>query len=227
MSIITIVLGLLPGFAWLFFFLQEDAHQEPKRLILKTFLAGAAGAAFALIIQIFLNSTFGLLKFQSFIFLSFVILAFVEEAIKFLAAYWSIHKNPAFDEPVDAMIYMVVAALGFATVENLGAVSGGGSGGQLALLSNAFTTSTLRFVGATLLHALTSALVGYFWAIGIRKFMSKKYILYGLAFATLLHGFFNYLIISFEGSVIYSILFLIVIAFFVLGDFEKLKGRII
>ena len=224
MNLLTIILGLLPGFAWLFFFLQEDQHPEPKRLILKTFLAGAAGGSFALAAPILLHSAFGLLQFQQLIFLSFIVLALVEEIIKFFAAYFVVRKNPAFDEPVDAMIYMVVAALGFATVENLGAVSGGGGSGQFALLSNALTTTTLRFVGATLLHALTSALVGYWWAIGIRRFMAKKYIIYGLAAATLLHGIFNYLIISF-GSIIYAIAFLIVAAFFVLADFEKLKGK--
>ena len=221
---ITIILGLLPGFVWLLFFLQEDMHPEPKRLIAKTFFAGALGAIAALAVQIFLHSTLGLLALQSFIFLSFFTLALVEEAAKFLAAYFTIRKNPVFDEPVDAMIYMVAAALGFATVENLGAISGEG-GGQLAILASAFATTTLRFVGATLLHALTSAIAGYWWAIGIRNFADKKYIVYGIAVATLLHAIFNYLIITFGGNVIYSIVFLIIVAFFVLGDFEKLKRR--
>lgn len=224
MNLITIILGLLPGFVWLFFFLQEDEHPEPKRLIVKTFLAGAAGAFLALGVEIILNSAFGLLQFQKLVFLSFVVLAFVEEVIKFLAAYFVVHKNPAFDEPVDAMIYMVVAALGFATAENLGAINSGGGGGQFALLSNAFTTSTLRFVGATLLHVLASALVGYWWAIGIRRFIAKKFIIYGLGAATFLHGIFNYLIISF-GNIMYATAFLIAAAFFILADFEELKRK--
>lgn len=223
MSILTILLGLLPGFAWLFFYLQEDLHPEPKRLLAKTFLAGMAAAGAALLVEMFLNINFKILEFKNFVFLSFALLALVEETAKFAAAYWTVRKSSAFDEPVDAMIYMVVAALGFATVENLGAISGGG-GGQFALLGNAFTITTMRFVGATLLHTLTSAILGYWWAIGVRKFLVKKYVVYGLLIVAFLHGIFNYLIISF-GNVIYSVVFIIIVAFFVLADFEELKGK--
>lgn len=223
MSIIIIVLALIPGFAWLFFYLQEDLHPEPKRLIAKTFIMGMVAAIFALAIEIILNTSFGIISVGQLAFLTLLGLAAIEEFFKFGAAYLSVHKNPAFDEPVDAMIYMVVAALGFATVENLGAI-GGGTSSQTAILSNAFTTTSLRFVGATLLHSLTSATLGYYWALGIRQFKAKKYILAGFLLAALLHGMFNYLIISY-GSVIYSVMFLVVIGFFVLGGFERLKRK--
>ena len=224
MNLLSVALGLLPGFVWLLFYLQEDLHPEPKGLPLKTFLAGMAGAFFTLAIQILLNAMLGILQFRQFVFISFLLLAFVEEISKFLAAYLSIHKNKEFDEPVDAMIYMVVAALGFATVENLGAISSSGQTTTLALLSSIFTVTVLRFVGATLLHTLSSAIVGYYWARGIRNFMSKKYIFWGLAIATLLHGTFNYLILNF-GNVVYSVIFITVIGFYVLADFEELKNK--
>ena len=224
MNLLSVALGLLPGFVWLLFYLQEDLHPEPKGLLLKTFLAGMAGAFFTLAIQILLNAMLGILQFRQFVFISFLLLAFVEEISKFLAAYLSIHKNKEFDEPVDAMIYMVVAALGFATVENLGAISSSGQTTTLALLSSIFTVTVLRFVGATLLHTLSSAIVGYYWARGIRNFMSKKYIFWGLAIATLLHGTFNYLILNF-GNVVYSVIFITVIGFYVLADFEELKNK--
>jgi hypothetical protein len=41
-------------------------------------------------------------------------------------------------------------------------------------------------------------------------------------FATVLHGTFNYLVLSF-GEKGLSIIFLAIVAFFVLGDFEELK----
>lgn len=225
MTILAIILGFLPGLAWLFFYLQEDIHPEPKKLIFLTFIMGAVSAVFALGVEISLKPALGGIGMEKLTLSSLVVLALIEELLKFGAAYFSVHKNPAFDEPVDAMIYMVIAALGFATVENLGAVTSG-SPSQTAILSDAFTTTSLRFVGATLLHSLTSALIGYYWALGIREFKTKKYILFGLLLASGLHSVFNYLIIAY-GNVLYTAVFLVLVGFFVLNDFEKLKRRII
>jgi RsiW-degrading membrane proteinase PrsW (M82 family) len=142
--------------------------------------------------------------------------------MKFGAAYFSVGKSPVLDEPVDRMIYLVVAALGFATLENIGAIS------KLplnaSLLTNAFQTDSLRFVGATLLHSLTSAIVGYHWALGIARKKVVKNVLIGFLFAAVLHAFFNYLILNY-GSIVYTILLLVVVGFFVLNDFEKLKVK--
>ena len=225
MNILTIILSLIPGFAWLFFYLREDPHPEPKRLIVFTFVVGMAFAFLALAIEVVMNSAlhgFGVEKLTIF---SLLCLALIEEFLKFWAAYWSIGKSPEFNEPVDAMIYMVVAALGFATVENLGAI-GGIKSAETAILSSVFVTTSLRFVGATLLHSLASAVFGYYWALGIREFKAKRYIFIGIIVATLLHAFFNYLIINY-GNLAYSVVFLAIVGFFVLSDFEKLKRRVI
>ena len=224
MAILGILLGLLPGFAWLFFYLQEDLHPEPKSLIALTFLTGMASALFVLPIQIYLNDQFGNMGILPFSIFAITAFAFVEELFKFGAAYLCVRKNPAFDEPVDAMIYMIVAALGFATVENVGAV--GSHGSQTALVSDIFELASLRFIGATLLHSLTAGAIGYFWALSIRDFGMKRLIAYGLALATLLHVAFNYLILSY-GSTMYAAVFLLLIGFFVLHDFEMLKKKTI
>ena len=191
MTILIIILGLLPGFAWLFFYLQEDLHPEPKRLIALVFLAGAASAIFALIVQLFITCgiTYHFTDCQEklrinaeltpFLILAF---AFIEEISKFGAAYFSIHKSKFFDEPIDAMVYMAVAALGFATIENLAALSGGGN--QAGILNAVFEIASFRFVGTTLLHTFTSSLLGYYWALSIRNFRSKKFIVAGVILAT-------------------------------------------
>ena len=120
------------------------------------------------------------------------------------------------------MIYMVVAALGFATVENIGAVHATPEG--LTLLGNIFETISFRFVGATLLHVLASALVGFYWAKSIRGFGARSILLRGIVFATILHSFFNYLILSY-GNIAYAIIAVVIVGFFMLNDFEKLRTR--
>ncbi|MBI4094348.1 MAG: hypothetical protein HY436_00915, partial [Candidatus Liptonbacteria bacterium] len=80
------------------------------------------------------------------------------------------------------------------------------------------------FIGATLLHALASAIVGYYWAVSIRDFGMRKPLLTGLALATALHAAFNLLIIHF-GTMAYPVLLLVIAGFFIVNDFEKLRRR--
>jgi len=235
MTVLAIVLGLLPGLAWLYFYLKEDCHPEPKRLIALTFFGGALVTVFAFVLQKF----FGCFAFdycggllEDFVLARaglvgiglLIFLALVEEVLKFGAAYMIVHKSEFFDEPIDAMIYMVVAALGFATVENLGVVGAYFSDSSSVEFGTVAGTISLRFVGATLLHALSSGLVGYYWAKTIRELGLKRFLFLGLTLATILHAIFNYVIITNEG-VGYSIILLVTVGFFILNDFEKLKDR--
>lgn len=231
---LSIALAFLPSFAWLFFYLREESHPEPKPLIAMTFVMGFIFAFLALIVQLFMNCGVagGFRSCESSLNsavrltpILVIIFAFVEELFKFLAAYLVVHKNPAFNEPVDAMIYMVVAALGFGALENFGVLSSGSSN-QTSLLTDIFHLTSLRFVGATLLHSLTSAVAGYYWALEIREFFRTRLIAWGILIATFLHVIFNYLIISY-GNLIYAVAFLMIVAFFVIVDFEKLRSRAI
>lgn len=213
----------MPSLAWLFFFLKEDVHPEPKRLIIYTFSVGALITVPALIIQIVFQN-----YLSTFIevILIVVVLAFIEELSKFLAAYLAIHKNSAFDEPVDAMIYMITAALGFAAVENLFILSNVLTAATFTSLSQAASVLLLRSVGATLLHVLASGLLGFYWARGKLETRVAPFLVKGVIIATLVHAIFNYLILKFESSnLLYAGVFLIVASFFVLQDFEKLKTK--
>ncbi len=222
--IFAIILGLIPSFAWLIFFLREDAHPEPKKMIIKVFLAGALISLLTAIFQIYFQKILNVFNFVQYTVVSFLILATIEEAFKFLAAYASAGGSKYFDEPMDAMIYMVTASLGFAAAENifvvLDAIFNNG-----AAIQGIFGIIVFRFVGATLLHALSSSIVGYFWAKGIILVVHRpQFIIYGLLMASLLHGIFNYLILLFNAALIYPTVFLIIIALFVFWDFEKLKS---
>lgn len=214
MNYLPLILGLLPSFAWLIFYLEEDPHPEPKKLVFEAFLAGAVSTFIVLGAQTFFNSWAIDRGIATHTFLSFLFLAGIEEFFKFGAAWIVISKNrDNFDEPVDAMIYLIVVALGFAAVENMAAAF---NAGELA-----FETTTLRFIGATLLHTLSSGLLGYYWALSLIR-INKKILLFGFILATLLHTIFNYLIIKYEPAIVPTT-FLIIFAIFILYDFEKLK----
>jgi hypothetical protein len=68
--------------------------------------------------------------------------------------------------------------------------------------------------------------VGYHWALGVLRHKVAPYLMAGLAIATVLHAFFNLLILDY-GSVAYALIFLALLGFFVLNDFEKLKITIV
>ncbi len=221
--ILTLVFACAPSIVWLLFFLREDTCPEPKRLILYTFGAGAFVSLFVLVIQyIFQQSVLGL---GGNVLVMIAGLALIEELFKFFSARWAVEHDRAFDEPIDAMIYMIVAALGFATIENLFVLGNSFSIVSTESLSVVGTTLLLRFIGATLLHTVSSALVGFYWAKG--KLLQKKtrYILFGIFLGTLVHGIFNYLIEYFQDKnlLVYPSMFLVFILFFIFIDFEKLK----
>lgn len=226
-TFLALGLGLLPSIVWLVFFLQEDRlRPEPRKLIVSVFLAGAVIIIPAFLLQLFFNKYAGsLIGVKEYTFISFIILGGIEEVLKFSAAYFTIRKKKEFDEPIDAMIYMITAALGFAAVEDISsALSGINQIGETSTIS----AITLRFVGATLLHALSSGTIGYFWgkAMAVRKHQYLKLIGGGLLLAILLHAIFNYLILK-TGPTGWAILFLVFVAFFIFQDFEKLKHKTI
>lgn len=214
MNYLPLILGLLPSFAWLIFYLEEDPHPEPKPLIFETFLAGGLITLVALGAQTIFNDWAGYYGLPQYGLIAFFFLSAIEEVFKFIAATFVTDKHKKdFDEPVDAMIYLIVAALGFAAIENVAAAQ--------KAQEIAFETTTLRFIGATLLHTLSSGLLGFYWARSIIE--NRRALLFaGFALATLLHTVFNYLILVYEPAVIPTT-FLMVAALFILYDFEKLK----
>jgi RsiW-degrading membrane proteinase PrsW (M82 family) len=83
----------------------------------------------------------------------------------------------------------------------------------------------MRVVGATMLHALASGVVGYFWAKGVFRGALYRQLAIGIVLATGIHVVFNYLVVVYQEKdlLIYPALFLTAILFFVLTDFEILR----
>jgi RsiW-degrading membrane proteinase PrsW (M82 family) len=229
-NIILVTLGLTPSLFWLYFFARKDCHPEPKNLIAQTFLMGIIISPVAIILQysftqfasLFAGLDQSITQNTSYFF---VWAAVVEEAIKFYAVRMLILRNPEFNEPVDAMIYMITAGLGFAAMENILVMFRVFPDGTQATLA----TWALRFTGATLLHALSSGLLGYFLAMSwFFQNHKKKLIFIGLIMATIFHFTFNTLLSSFDNRVTalaYSTALLLVMAFLVSVLFDKIKER--
>ncbi len=224
MALIPLIIGLVPSFVWLYFFIREDErHPEPKRLILYAFIAGGLSTFFVVGPQALLQSVFPKIGLEIYSPVSLFILGAIEELFKFLAIYIVIAWRKDFDEPVDAMIYMIVAALGFAAVENVASVFKVGD--PMLGSPSSIDVASLRFVGATLLHVLASAIVGYYWGLSmVRHGNLSTQIVEGIGVATLLHAVFNSLILIYGPETFVATLVLVAASFFILNDFEILKS---
>ncbi|HEY5383095.1 MAG TPA: PrsW family glutamic-type intramembrane protease, partial [Candidatus Paceibacterota bacterium] len=112
-------------------------------------------------------------------------------------------RSYVFDEPLDAVIYMVTAALGFAAVENALFLFGSLQQGAL----HGVVTGDLRFIGATLLHTLSSSLIGISLALSFYKSsgLRRLYALGGVILATALHTLFNFFILGQGGDATFFI----------------------
>lgn len=153
----------------------------------------------------------------------FIGVAFIEELLKYLIVQGHVLKHYEFDEPLDAIIYMIVAALGFAAVENILILL---QLGPAVLWDKAIEISVFRFIGATFLHTLSSGLIGYFLALAIfEKGKKVKLLISGIAIATLLHGLYNFSIMKAEGNFKVFAPFLIIVALVLSVSFAFNKLR--
>lgn len=222
-ALIALAGGVLSALVWLWFWLREDPHPEPRKILLLTFLFGSITVPAALLLEEFVfnfGRSFGFWP-QTPTFMLLLIWAAIEEVLKYLAAYWAAFRRKYFDEPIDAPIYLITAALGFAALENVFMLSNFFQSEPLSGIAAA----NLRFVGATLLHIIASAVVGLSIAYDFfHPHHRARNAFGGLALATLLHAFFNLFILKGGAEniiYVFSVVWLAVIV--VILSMEKIK----
>src|SRR4030042_110876 len=143
-----IVFGTLPSFIWLLFYLRTDTHPESNKMILKIFVFGMLIAIPAILLEtglLDIIQNFTLPTILSVFLKVFVAVALIEEILKYSVVKAKVLDHPEFDEPIDVVLYMIIAALGFATVENILILF---SLGPVFLLEDVFLVSVFRFWGA-------------------------------------------------------------------------------
>ena len=208
MNTISIALlgGVLPALLWLSYWLREDRrHPEPKKMIFFVFLAGVMSVPLVLPFEKYACKFLPESCSPHNIGIAVILLwAAIEEVFKFLAAYFVALRSKYMDEPVDAVIYMITAALGFAALENTFFILGPLLDGHLF---EGLITGNLRFVGATLLHTVSSAAIGVAIALSYYKQAKLRhdFLILGLIASIALHTLFNFFIIQESGVHIFSV----------------------
>ncbi len=222
---LSIFAGVIPSLIWLIFWLAEDEHPEPKKLIFLTFIFGMATVPFVIFAQELIGWFINLPTVTNVGIaglITIIVWALIEESAKFFAAYYAGLRKKENNEPIDPLIYMISAALGFAALENSLLMIVPLFDGNITL---GVITSNMRFIGPTLLHVVSSSTIGLFIAFSYykKKKIKMHYTLIGIILATILHSVFNLLIIKETVPMIlaYSLVWVLVIVIILL--IEKIK----
>ena len=231
-----ILFGVLPSLIWLFYYLKKDMHPEPKKMIVKIFFYGILVTIPVFLLQVGLSAILDQIKILGFfngypiiedLLKWFVVIALTEETLKYGVVKLAILKSDELDEPLDIMLYMVVVALGFAALENiLYLFSPIDNMSFNAIIGSTIVISFIRFIGATFLHTLCSGLIGYFLAKSILENRSKLHLtMVGILFSTLLHGLYNFSIITMQAPFNFFIPLIIILGLiiFMVYDFDNIK----
>jgi len=218
--ILAFLLGIIPALIWLWFWLKEDKHPEPVRMLTLSFLGGMLAVILVLPVQ---SMVYNITSGENT--LSFFLWASLEEIFKFGTVWLVALRGRENDEPVDSIIYMIVSALGFVALENtfflMDLIRAGDFFGV-------FITGNLRFIGSSLLHIVTSGTVGVFLALSFYKNKTKKilYTVCGLLVAIVLHTSFNIYIMNVPDSkilLVFGLVWVGIIGLLLL--FEKIKNE--
>lgn len=216
--VLAILLGVGPALFWLWFWLKEDNHKpEPKGLIAILFIIGMISVAFVIPIQKFIQNNVDSTEWKTIGWAS------IEEIIKYLGVLILLFKTKYIDEPIDWPIFLITVALGFAALENTMFLIKPLSLNQATV---GLLTGQLRFLGSTLLHAVSSGIIGISLGLSffMGKYIKKIYLLIGIILAIALHSTFNFFIMDGKGSNFLSVLgFLWVVTIIIMLLFEKLR----
>jgi RsiW-degrading membrane proteinase PrsW (M82 family) len=175
-------------------YMRDRLHPEPKRLVIRLFLLGALVVLPAglierelLIMRVTGTGIYGV------IVTAFLVAGMVEEFLKAAVVQSSVYRHPAYDEPIDGVVYAVAVSLGFAAVENILYVTGYG-------LSVAVT----RAVTAVPAHMMFGITMGYSFS---RAKMGQMGLWVAYLVPALLHGIYDTLAMT-EGLLGQGILLL-------------------
>jgi RsiW-degrading membrane proteinase PrsW (M82 family) len=215
---LAVLMGIIPSLFWLWFWLKEDKEDpEPTGLLTFCFIFGMILVIITIPIQKFIQNLFSSNQTQ------IILWATVEELLKYLAVIILLARTKYLHKPIDWPIFMITVALGFAALENILFLIKPLSLNQATI---GLMTGQLRFLGSTLLHTVTSGMIGI--ALGLSFYLSKfkqnLYLFGGILIAIALHSAFNFFIMNNNGSDFLKVFaFLWVATIINLLLFEKLR----
>jgi RsiW-degrading membrane proteinase PrsW (M82 family) len=171
--LVALTLAGVPALIWLTYFYTQDRHEpEPKHFVAGTFILGAfvAGPISDTLIDlarphnIFATEALNTFTFHN-ICGAILVVGLAQELCKYASVRYSVYMSDEFDEPVDGIIYMTAAGIGFATYTNFRYLTQGDGSIYIDL-------AVAHSVVSTLAHACFAGVLGYF--LGRAKFGAAR-----------------------------------------------------
>ncbi|NCS99124.1 PrsW family intramembrane metalloprotease [Candidatus Parcubacteria bacterium] len=228
---LSFLAGFIPALIWLFYFLWQDKkNPEPGWRIFSSFVYGMLAVPVAIAFQYLVNTFVlqdqaisSLFYTDYFIAITGLFLwASIEEILKYIAAHKGGISKKSNDEPIDPIIYMVTAAIGFSALENTLFILNPLLHGETY---TALLTGNMRFIGSSLLHIVSSAIIGLFIAFSYYKTdkIKKIYVFYGIFLSIVLHTMFNSFIIRGDNFTLIGFITVWISIIAIIMLFEKVK----
>ncbi|WP_435180222.1 PrsW family intramembrane metalloprotease [Halorussus sp. AFM4] len=192
-----VLLSVVPAFGLAAYIWYADVTtSEPLVLLVGTFLLGVLFAGFAAIINT-LAAAVTLVPVVGMALFFYVVVAPVEETVKWLAVRLYAFRSDRFDAVIDGAVYGAMAGLGFATIENAiyitQSIADVGAVGQQQIASAGQTAAVRLLAGPG--HVIYSAFAGYY--LGLAKFNRENagpIVVKGLLIAAFIHATYNTLV---------------------------------
>jgi len=219
MKHILLYLSILPSILLGFYIYKKDVvEKEPISLLIRSFIGGVVSGILVIILSIILKiNEFPLETSTQILFYSFILVALIEESIKFFMTYLLAYKNKEFNYQYDGIVYASFISLGFATYENL-----------LFVFEQAnIQTAIYRGLLTVPAHVFFAIFMGYYLGIAKHykrynsKKKEKKFLALSYIVPIILHGFFDYCL--FTGSITGVVFFLIFMFILYIISFKKVK----
>lgn len=190
MDILLSICAIIPGLIISYYiFLVDKYDRESFVPLIFCFCLGMGSTIPAIFLEEhidFLGFDEGVTLLEAFAF-ALVGVALIEEVAKFLGVLVYPFHSSFFNEPLDGIVYSVLVAMGFATLENL-----------FYAETYGFETVIVRAFTAVPAHATFGVVMGYF--IGSAKFETggrRAWLLFqGLLFAVVMHGVYDFFILQ-------------------------------
>ncbi|MGE4421641.1 MAG: PrsW family glutamic-type intramembrane protease [Pseudodesulfovibrio sp.] len=194
MDFLLFLMAVVPSAVLLWLFVSSDKYPEPAGALVSSFLLGVLIVLGIYLLYPFLSLVASGLPADNPYVVgathAFLMAAVPEEAFKFIVLRRYCVNHPAFDEPMDGIVYGVTVSLGFATAENL-----------LYVLDGGMHVAVGRAFLAVPCHALVGAVMGYH--VGLAAFSrGERSGLYAkaLLLSILFHGLYDFAPLTFRNA---------------------------
>ena len=203
-------------------YLSDKKEREPVFEVIKAFLLGIIAIFITLVISFIIGVPLidvADLNKMGLIYYCFIGVALIEEFSKWVITHLFVRKNNNFNYMYDGIVYFSFVSLGFATIENV-----------LYILSTDLSTAFIRAVTTVPAHVFFAMTAGYYYTLSLKEkhknniSLKNRYLLLSLVMPVLLHGFFDFCLLTQE--YLYLMIFLVfVVSLYVvsIGNARKVE----